>query len=65
MTGHPAEFAFPANRFIRIALAAYAEATDRYAERGPRVARAIETARGGIFAAWSREEPSPTEDPDA
>ena len=65
MTAHPAEFAFPANRFIRIAVAVFAEATDRYAERGPRAARAIETARRTIFSAWSRDEPSPTEDPDA
>ena len=57
-----AEFGFPGNRFIRIALAAYEEATGHYAERGPRAARAIEKARGGIFATWSRDAPSPMED---
>jgi CRISPR system Cascade subunit CasA len=62
MTDHPDEFGFPGNRFIRIALAAYEEATGHYAERGPRAARAIEKARGGIFATWSRDAPSPMED---
>ncbi len=62
MTGHPDEFRFPANRFIRLALIAYDEVTGHYAERGPRVARALERARGGIFATWSPDEQSPLED---
>jgi CRISPR system Cascade subunit CasA len=62
MTSNPEQFDFPSNRFIRIALAAYEEATDHHAERSPRAARAIEKARGGIFATWSRDEPSPMED---
>jgi len=65
MTSHPDEFDFPNNRFIRIALSAYEQATGHYAERGPRAARAIEKARGSIFATWSRDEPYPAEDSDA
>jgi hypothetical protein len=65
MTSNPDEFDFPNNRFIRIALSAYEQVTSHYAERGPRAARAIEKARGGIFATWSRDQPYPSEDTDA
>jgi CRISPR system Cascade subunit CasA len=65
MIDHPDEFGFPGNRFIRLALAAYDEVTDQYSRRGPRAARVLERARGGILAAWSRSEPLPLETADA
>jgi CRISPR system Cascade subunit CasA len=65
MTDHPQRFGFPNNTFIRLAFAAYDDVTDHYAKRGPRVARALERARGGIAATWSRHEPSPLEGSDA
>jgi CRISPR system Cascade subunit CasA len=52
MIDHPGESEYPNNKFIRLALTAYEEATDHHANRGPRVARALEHARGGIFATW-------------
>jgi CRISPR system Cascade subunit CasA len=57
MTRDPEKFSFPSNTFIRLAFAAYDEVTDQYARRGPRVARALERARGGIAATWSRHQP--------
>ena len=63
MTSHPDEFSFPGNRFIRIALAAYEQATDHYAERGPRAARAVERARGGISPRGPATNHSPRRSP--
>lgn len=65
MIDDPGEFDHPNNKFIRLALAAYDEVTDHHASRGPRVARALERARGGILATWSRAEQPPLEDADA
>ena len=47
-------FGYPDNAFIRIAVAAFEDVTGQHAARGPRVTRAIEKARGGIFASWVR-----------
>lgn len=55
------EFGYPDNAFIRVAAAAYEGVTDQHAAGGPRVARAIEKARGGIFASWDRAEPDHAE----
>jgi CRISPR system Cascade subunit CasA len=65
MTEHPERFGFPNNTFIRLAFTAYDDVTDDYARRGPRVARALERARGGIAATWSRNEQPALEDLDA
>lgn len=59
------EFDFPNNAFIRVALDAYDDATQQHANRGPRVARALERARGGIFSTWSRDRQPPLEATDA
>jgi CRISPR system Cascade subunit CasA len=53
MIDNPGEFDHPNNRFIRLALDAYSDTTDRHANRGPRAARALERARSGIFTTWS------------
>ena len=55
------DFGFPNNRFIRVATRAFDEVTGQYELRGPRVVRAVEKARGGIFASWDRNEPGPGE----
>ena len=46
---------------IRVAVTAYEDVTTQHATRSPRVARAIEKARGGIFASWVRAEPDHAE----
>ena len=48
------DFAHPANTFIKIALRAYDDVTSQHASRGPRVARAVETARTVILTSWDR-----------
>jgi CRISPR system Cascade subunit CasA len=58
------DFDYPSNAFIRAALSAYNELTDRHARRGPRIARALERARGGILATWSGPSQPPPEAPD-
>lgn len=55
------EFGYPDNAFIRVAADAYEDVTGQHAASGPRVARAIEKARGGIFASWDRTEPDHAE----
>lgn len=65
MLDHLEEFDFPHNRFIRLGLSAYEQVTDTYAGRSVRAARVLERSRGGLFATWSRDEPSPMEDPGA
>jgi CRISPR system Cascade subunit CasA len=59
------DFDYPNNAFIRVALTAYNEMTDRHARRGPRVARALERARGGIFATWTPVAQPPPEEQSA
>ena len=59
---HQQQFGYADNAFIRIAAAAFEDVTGQHAARGPRVTRAIEKARGGIFASWVRAE---AEDPEA
>lgn len=66
MVGHQRSFDYPANTFIGVALTASDQVTDTYAARRPGVVvRALERARGGIFATWSRVQSSPPEAPDA
>jgi CRISPR system Cascade subunit CasA len=55
------DFGFPNNRFIRVAVRAFERATSEHEARSPRVTRAVEKARGGIFASWDRTEPGPGE----
>ena len=50
------QFGHPDNAFIRLAVPAFEDVTSQHAARGPRVTRAIEKARGGIFASWVRAE---------
>ncbi|MBO0804243.1 MAG: type I-E CRISPR-associated protein Cse1/CasA [Nocardiopsaceae bacterium] len=59
------DFGYPNNAFIRVALTAYDEMTERHARRGPRVARALERARGGIFATWTPAAQPPPEEQSA
>jgi CRISPR system Cascade subunit CasA len=55
MVEHRHPFDHPNNTFIRIALTAYDEVTNKHAARRPGVVvRALEQARGGIRASWSR-----------
>ena len=49
-------FGHPDNAFIRLAVTAFEDVTSQHAASGPRVTRAIEKARGGIFASWVRAE---------
>jgi CRISPR system Cascade subunit CasA len=65
MTGRAGELDHPNNTFIRIAARAYDAVTGDHATRTPRVARALERARGGIYATWSKVQPSPMEVTDA
>lgn len=66
MAGHQRPFDYPANTFIRVALTAYDQVTDTYAARRPGVVvRALERARGGIFATWSPVQSPPPEAADA
>lgn len=66
MTEHQRPFDYPSNAFIRVALAAYDQVTDTYAARRPGVVvRALERARGGIFAAWSQVQSTAPEADDA
>jgi len=51
------EFSYPDNAFIRVAVTVYEDVTSQHAARSARVTRAIEKARGGIFASWARAEP--------
>jgi CRISPR system Cascade subunit CasA len=54
MTEHQRPFDYPSNTFIRVALAAYDQVTETYGMRRPGVVvRALERARGGVFATWS------------
>ncbi len=55
------DFDFPNNRFVRVAIRAFEHTTSQHETRGPRVIRAVEKARGGIFASWDRTEPGPGE----
>jgi CRISPR system Cascade subunit CasA len=55
------DFGFPDNRFIRVAIRAFEDTTSQHQMRGPRVIRAVERARGGIFASWDRTEQEPAE----
>lgn len=55
------DFSFPNNRFIRVAVRAFEHATGQHETRSPRVIRAVEKARGGVFASWDRAEPGPKE----
>ena len=61
MVNHPGGLDYPNNTFIRLAARAYDAATDDHATRSPRVARALERARSGIYATWSKVQPSPME----
>jgi CRISPR system Cascade subunit CasA len=51
------DFGFPNNRFIQLAVSAFEHTTSPHQTRSPRVIRAVEKARGGIFASWDRTEP--------
>jgi CRISPR system Cascade subunit CasA len=53
---HDQEFGFANNRFIQVAIRAYEDTTAEHEARGPRVIRAVQKARGGIFASWDRTE---------
>jgi CRISPR system Cascade subunit CasA len=65
MAGHPGELDYPNNKFIRLASRAYDAVTGDHAARSPRVTRALEQARGGIYATWSKAQPSSMEVTDA
>lgn len=66
MVEHKRPFDYPANTFIRIGIAAYDQVTDTYAvRRTGEVVRALERARGGIFATWSPVQSTPPEARDA
>jgi CRISPR system Cascade subunit CasA len=55
------DFGFPDNRFIRVAIRAFEHTTSQHEMRGPRVIRAVEKARGGIFSSWDSTETQPGE----
>lgn len=66
MVNHQQPFDYPSNTFIEVARKAYDQVTDTYGMRRPGVVvRALERARSGIFASWSRPPSSPPEASDA